>query len=233
MDGALGAGGRVVGVLAEELDREAMRRSNRDALRCGGLVLVSEHDPCSPFTIGHAMERNKLIYAFADHALVVNADLVKGGTWAGAVEQLDKLRFAPVFVRSTGEANPALDALVQRGARPWPNPSAPEGLLEMLAEAVARPITTTASLAPAVDIVTPRTGLESPAEALFRSVQSLVLPMLEEPKTQTELADLLDVTEAQVLEWMQRMVDRGLVSRDSHDACYSAVRQLDGAATGS
>ena len=103
----------------------------------------------------------------------------------------------------------------------------------MLAEAVERPVTTPASLAPAVDISTPRMGLESPAEALFRSVQRLVLPMLEEPKTQTELADLLDVTEGQIREWLQRMVERGLASRDSHDACYSAVHQSDSAATGS
>lgn len=173
MDGALAAGGRVVGVLAEELDREAMHRNNRDALRAGRLVLVTEYDPCSPFSIGHAMERNKLIYAFADHALVVNADLDKGGTWAGAIEQLDKLRFGPVFVRSTGEANHALGALVERGARPWPNPSAPDELRTVLSAAAEHPATRASSA----------TGSESPVEALFRSMHGGVLPMLEEPKT--------------------------------------------------
>jgi predicted Rossmann fold nucleotide-binding protein DprA/Smf involved in DNA uptake len=41
------------------------------------------------------MQRNKLIYSLADAALVVGSGLNKGGTWAGAVEQLDKLRLLP------------------------------------------------------------------------------------------------------------------------------------------
>ena len=68
------------------------------------------------------MQRNKLIYALADTSLVVSSDVNKGGTWAGAVEQLDKLRFVPVFVRSTGESSAGLDALKNKGALPWPNP---------------------------------------------------------------------------------------------------------------
>jgi predicted Rossmann fold nucleotide-binding protein DprA/Smf involved in DNA uptake len=58
--------------------------------------------------------RNKLIYAFADAALVVNSDLNKGGTWAGAIEQLDKLKFVPVFVRSTGVLNKGIEGLRRR-----------------------------------------------------------------------------------------------------------------------
>lgn len=128
MQAAAEARGRVVGVLAEDLERAAMDRDNRDCLMGGRLVLVSEYDPNSKFTIGHAMERNKLIYAFADVALVVNAEVEKGGTWAGAVEQIGRLRYAPVFVRSTGAASPALEALKARGARYWPNPADTEGL---------------------------------------------------------------------------------------------------------
>ena len=66
--------------------------------------------------------RNKLIYALADTSLVVSSDLNKGGTWAGAVEQLDKLKFVPVFIRSTGESSAGLDGLRRKGALPWPNP---------------------------------------------------------------------------------------------------------------
>lgn len=135
MDGALGVGGEVVGVLAEELEREAMHRRNRHPLKEGRLVLVSEYDPLSRFTVGHAMQRNKLIYAFAEHALVVNSDLGRGGTWAGAVEQLDRLQFSTVFVRSTGPRSEALEELLRRGARSWPNPTDPERLFAQLASA--------------------------------------------------------------------------------------------------
>ena len=123
MSGALEAGGRVTGVLSDSLERTVMKRENRNRLLEGQLVLISPYDPSAGFNAGHAMQRNKVIYALADAALVVNAEINKGGTWAGATEQLEKLRLMPVYVRSTGEASGALEALKSKGAMPWPNPT--------------------------------------------------------------------------------------------------------------
>jgi predicted Rossmann fold nucleotide-binding protein DprA/Smf involved in DNA uptake len=78
------------------------------------------------------MQRNKLIYALADAALVISSDLKKGGTWTGAVEQLDKLRCVPLYVRSMGDASPGLDALRKKGAMPWPNPHDAQELKSLL-----------------------------------------------------------------------------------------------------
>jgi DNA processing protein len=122
MNGALDAGGKAVGVLADSLERAVLKREHRSYLRDGKLVLTSPYDPNAGFNVGHAMQRNKLIYALAKASLVMNSDLNKGGTWAGAVEQLDKFRFVPVYVRTKGETSSALDALVHKGALPWPNP---------------------------------------------------------------------------------------------------------------
>lgn len=122
MRGALDGGGKVCGVLADRLEKTAMNREHRNLLLDGQLVLISPYDPSAGFNVGNAMQRNKLIYALADTSLVVSSDLNKGGTWAGAVEQLDKLKFVPVFVRSTGESSAGLDGLRKKGALPWPNP---------------------------------------------------------------------------------------------------------------
>lgn len=122
MRGALDAGGKVCGVLADSLEKTTMNREHRNLLLDGQLVLISPYDPSAGFNVGNAMQRNKLIYALADAALVVNSDVNKGGTWAGAVEQLDKLRFVGVYVRSTGEPSPGLDALRKKGAISWTNP---------------------------------------------------------------------------------------------------------------
>jgi len=122
MRGALEAGGRAVGVLANHLERGAMNREHRGLLLDGHLLLMSPYDPSSGFNVGNAMQRNKLIYALAEAALVVNSDLNKGGTWAGAKEQLDKFRFVTLYVRSTGEISPGLEALKEKGALPWPCP---------------------------------------------------------------------------------------------------------------
>lgn len=122
MRGALDAGGNVCGVLADSLEKTTMNREHRNVLLDGQLVLISPYDPSAGFNVGNAMQRNKLIYALADASLVVSSDLNKGGTWAGAIEQLDKLKFVPVYVRSTGEPSAGLDALRSKGAIPWPNP---------------------------------------------------------------------------------------------------------------
>ncbi len=132
MRGALDAGGHVAGVLADGLEKAAMLREHREALMDGRLVLISPYDPAVRFQVGHAMQRNKLIYALSDAALVVNSDYGKGGTWTGAVEQLDKLKLVPVHVRANGEMGKGLEGLRERGARPWPEPGTPEDFEKIL-----------------------------------------------------------------------------------------------------
>lgn len=137
MRGALDTGGQVVGVLADSLERAVLNREHRNALMNGQLVLVSPYDPMAGFNVGHAMQRNKLIYALADAALVVSSDYEKGGTWAGAVEQLEKLRLVPVYIRTNGEPSKGLEALRRKGALPWPDPATPEAFADLLAAKTA------------------------------------------------------------------------------------------------
>ena len=139
MRGALEAGGRVTGVLADSLERTALDRAQRNRLLDEQLVLVSPGDPSAGFDAGQAMQRNKLVYALADAALVVDAAKDKGGTWAGAAEQLHKLRLVPVYVRSTGVASDGLAGLAKLGASPWPNPDDADGLAAALAAPVSGP----------------------------------------------------------------------------------------------
>jgi len=131
MSGALEAGGNAIGVLADSLERAALNREHRNYLRDGQLVLISPYDPQAGFNIGNAMQRNKLIYSLADAALVVQSEYGKGGTWAGAIEQLDKLRLVPVYTFPGTDA--ALETLGKKGALTWPNPATPEDLSEALA----------------------------------------------------------------------------------------------------
>lgn len=127
MHGALEAGGNAIGVLADSLEKTALKREYRSVLRDGTLVLISPFDPSAGFNVGHAMQRNKVIYTLADASLVMNSDFNSGGTWAGAVEQLEH-RAIPVYVRSKGNESEGLAALRQKGALPWPNPTSIEAL---------------------------------------------------------------------------------------------------------
>jgi predicted Rossmann fold nucleotide-binding protein DprA/Smf involved in DNA uptake len=104
------------------------------------LVLVSSYDPLAGFNVGHAMQRNKIIYALADAGLVVNADLGKGGNWTVALEQLDNYKRIPLYGRSSGSSNPALTALIEKGAMAWPNPTDRDALRGALTAHLQQPV---------------------------------------------------------------------------------------------
>jgi predicted Rossmann fold nucleotide-binding protein DprA/Smf involved in DNA uptake len=117
MSSAWDAGGVVIGVLSEGLDRPLRLRENRHAVLEDRALLCSPYRPSAGFSVGNAMARNKLVYAQSTVALVVATDEGSGGTWAGATEALKK-RFVPVAVWMGGDAGPGNAALVERGARP-------------------------------------------------------------------------------------------------------------------
>jgi predicted Rossmann fold nucleotide-binding protein DprA/Smf involved in DNA uptake len=241
---------RATGVLADSLELSAMNRDNRELLMDGQLVLVSPNDPNARFNVGNAMQRNKLIYALADAALVVNSDLGKGGTWAGATEQLEKLHLVPVCVRSTGETNNGLVALRRKGALPWPNPEDAEALDLVLRPVAPVPAISQAQSEPLYrdhrEIVKPGMVREAspgclqdvdntvpggdgtaldPADVLFRSVRELTIRILDKPRKVEEVATGLGVTKRQAEEWLRRLVEEGVLEKSSKPAGY-VVRQV-------
>jgi DNA processing protein len=231
MHGALLAGGDVAGVMADSLERAALTRDNREPLMEGRLALVSPYDPAAGFNVGHAMQRNKLIYALSDAALVVTSDFEKGGTWAGAIEQLERLHFVPVFVRNGVNAGKGNSALLHRGGKPWPNPHSSNELgmaLVAAAESVAtEPKQDTLPLMlrekpvayETVPIIKPAgvtaekletmmvNAKPSPETDLMNTVRKILQRELVEARTMEEVADLLVVTKLQAKAWLVRLVN--------------------------
>ena len=118
---ALNNGGISVGVLAENLLKTSLDSNYRNAISDKRLVLISHRHPNAHFTVAAAMARNKLIYGLSDFGLVVSSEFKKGGTWAGAEEELKRDNSIPVFVR-TGESIPlGNNKLLELGAIPWTN----------------------------------------------------------------------------------------------------------------
>ncbi len=236
MHGALLGGGAVVGVMADSLERAALSRDNREPLMDGRLVFVSPYDPAAGFNVGHAMQRNKVIYAFADAALVVTSDFEKGGTWTGAIEQLERLRFVPVFVRNGENVGRGNSALLQRGARAWPNPESGAELKKALAGAAdsvaAEPKQDTFSLSvreepagvarepsPSSPMVTP----PSPADELFDVVRDILVRELTKPLNETEVAELLAVSKAQAKAWLTELLQRGVIEKLTKPVRYRVI----------
>lgn len=222
MHGALQSGGSVIGVLSDSLEKTVMNRENRNFIRDGRLLLISPYDPNVGFNVGNAMQRNKLIYAFSDAALIVNSDVNQGGTWAGAKEQLEKYKFIPVFVRSTGTQSPGLEALRKKGASPWPNPQNPEdlqNLLEASFHSTPQPV-----LQPALALYAANasTVVSEPSvekyqvksdEEILNRIRDTLKQLLTTPMQESEIASALNSTKVQSRRILKQFVEEGFLEK--------------------
>jgi predicted Rossmann fold nucleotide-binding protein DprA/Smf involved in DNA uptake len=144
MHGAFEEGGAVIGVMADSLLRAAVSGKYREGLRSGQLTLISTYNPEAGFNVGNAMGRNKYIYALADFAVVVSSDHQKGGTWAGAAEELRREHARPVFVRTGADIPRGNAELLHKGARPFPT----DALTARLKDVLSAGITTSVEVRP-------------------------------------------------------------------------------------
>ncbi len=243
MNGALESGGNSIGILAHGLKGASINRAHRDPILNRQLVLISPYDPSSGFNVGHAMQRNKLIYSLADAAVVVNAEVGKGGTWNGAIEQLEKLHPIPLYVRSTGPQSPGLDALQQKGASPWPNPDNAEELeaiFELDPSKTPYPQSQGRMDAVLETTETPPESefpeeakqasdtnylAESPDDQLFHKAKSLILQIVQTPKSRIEIKAELGVTQGQADIWLERLLNEGDLEKSKRPVCYSAAQR--------
>lgn len=235
MNGALQAGGNVAGVMADSLERAALARENREPLMEGRLVLISPYDPTAGFNVGNAMQRNKLIYALADAALVVTSDLEKGGTWTGAVEQLDRLRFVPVFARNGANTGKGNAALLRRGALQWPEPKDGRELeaavLAACASIAMPPQQDTLPLAlreeassylaaQAPAPTEPKRAesishgpLPSSRDELLATVRTLFSRELAEARSLDQVAEALAIEKPQARVWLTQLMKEGVIEK--------------------
>ena len=185
----------------------------------------------------------KLIYALADAALVVQSDYEKGGTWAGATEQLEKFRLVPIYTLPTTQPNAAFVSLGKKGAQTWPNPTTAEDFREILAAGIAprssldaEQLHLSADNGVQSDKVQaeqklPNTFIEAndpdipPDEQLFAIVRTL-FGQLDEPKTDKEIANDLKVTTGQVKEWIKRLINEGVLEKLAKPTRYRSTKRF-------
>ena len=114
---AIENGSAVVSFIADSLSSKIKKKDVLNNIIQGKLLLISDVKPDAGFSAARAMNRNKYIYASAYGAFVVSADYNKGGTWAGAIENL-KHEWTKEFVWSQNNytGNPKL---IEKGAVPY------------------------------------------------------------------------------------------------------------------
>ncbi|MBR4308359.1 MAG: DNA-processing protein DprA [Oscillospiraceae bacterium] len=112
---ALLRGGVCVEYIATSL---AAKRGDADLLpsiKAGKLLLLSATSPEADFHPAYALMRNRYIYAQSEGTVAVRADLCKGGTRAGALENLKHGWCAPLC---WDHPYPGNQALISQGAIP-------------------------------------------------------------------------------------------------------------------
>ena len=85
---ALNNQGYVVSILADSMSKKIKNKVIRDNILSGKQLLLTANNPDAPFSVANAMNRNKYIYALSNGTFVVASDYNKGGTWAGAIENI-------------------------------------------------------------------------------------------------------------------------------------------------
>jgi DNA processing protein len=233
INGALQSGGEAVAVMSDSMERAVVARENLEPIMDHRLLLVSPYDPAAGFNVGNAMQRNKVIYALADAGLVVTSDFEKGGTWTGAIEQLERFHFVPVFVKTGNNAGRGNAALIHRGGRPWSNPENGADLGRVLSAAVEsvaaepkqealsfalqeQPVAHSSPLKPAqpVNVVSEEPKIiTSPAEELFKTAREILRRQLVAGHTEAEIVSLLGLTKSQVKDWLAKLIKEGTLEK--------------------
>lgn len=103
-DACLAAGGKVISVVADELEKAPL---------CKDVLYLSEDSFDLPFSSQRAISRNRVIHGLGYVTFIAQSDVGTGGTWNGTVKNL-RQSWSPVFCFDDGSA--ASRELEQLGA---------------------------------------------------------------------------------------------------------------------
>lgn len=111
---ALNSDGISISFIADSLESRIKKKEIRKKIEEKKLLLFTSVNPKSGFTVANAMNRNKYVYALSDGAFVISSDYNKGGTWAGALENINN-GWVKTFVRLKKELK-GNEELIKKGA---------------------------------------------------------------------------------------------------------------------
>jgi len=212
MLGALQAAGTAIGIVADSLLRACTSTQYRTALMHNDLVLLSPFHPEACFNVGNAMTRNKYIYCLSDAAIVIAATENKGGTWAGAMEDLQR-DWVPLWIWRGNAADPIAgnQALVKKGANWLPDNFAVQQLS-------SHPRQTSQP-----EISTPAHTLSNNPYTLFISHLNKILH--EKPLTFQEIKAAIDFKPKQISTWLKQAIAEGKVAKTRSPVKYNLCRK--------
>jgi len=214
MLGALQAAGTAIGIVADSLLRACTSTQYRTALMHNDLVLLSPFHPEARFNVGNAMTRNKYIYCLSDAAIVIAATENKGGTWAGAMEDMQH-DWVPLWIWRGNAADPIAgnQALVTKGANWLPDNFAVQQLSSH-SQPVNHPIT-------------PARVHALPNNPYTTFISDLNKILHEKPLTLQEIKSAMNFKPKQISTWLKQAIAEGEITKTRSPVKYSLCRKTN------
>lgn len=243
VEGALKGGGHAIEVLADGFEKALRDVGRRRHVEQGRLCVITAFHPAQPFSVDVVMARNRLLYTLGRVAFVAASDEGRGGTWAGAVENL-KAGWVPVFVRDGAQVPRGNRALVERGAKPVTIQSLPRGraLVAWLADpAQPLPQPEVAVVRErraewdqegggATPVTRPAVEPAPPVDEGAVDVYSLVLPRLkaycERPRAERDIKDAFVLEASQLKKWLKLAVAGRHLKKLSRPVRYQTEHRM-------
>ena len=211
---AIDEGGYVVSFIGDSLSKKIRNKDVIKNILNKRILLFSDVNPDTGFSVGRAMNRNKFIYAAAHGAFVVSSDFGKGGTWTGAVEDINN-SWTKLFVWN-GCVKKGNKELISKGAIPY-----------VISE---QTILDTINLSPQKDIEVCRQidMFSSEKEEIKEDIdksniidlydvvkESLVQSIVGEMDA-NDIAQKCNIQKGQMNIWLKRLVAEGKIKKDKH-----------------
>jgi predicted Rossmann fold nucleotide-binding protein DprA/Smf involved in DNA uptake len=214
-EAALKSGGRVIAVLADSMESRVLKRECRESILAGKLLVLSSFNPKSHFKPYTAMERNKYIYTLANYVFIVSSAYNKGGTWSGAMENIRANWRVPMFVRSEPGVPEGNKKLLELGGAPisledWKNSNI--SLWEWLGKNKESIYNQQSLFDYQVSTVKEEPAVNS--DDLYITIWPILEELLQIPRKENEVAEILNVRPIQVKDWLSRAVDEGKVMKE-------------------
>ncbi len=173
----------------------------------------------------------------AEYALIVASE-TKGGTWTGAIEQLNKFKFCPVMVNFSVLPASGNKKLVKLGAKPIHIDFSKPIVSQLTDAELVSTKNEQAELsfdnefatvtAPASELQLNEASAEAeytvstPEKRIEQAVFPILQGILKESKNSGELQQMTGLKKGQIDDWLKKMCEQGLVKKLNKPVRYIA-----------
>lgn len=202
--------GKTIAILSDGLISFLKKKENINNILNKQMLVISPYHPNARFYAYTALERNKYIYSLSNLVIVAASDYRKGGTWSGAIENLEN-KWVPLYVMQS-DASKGLEELHKMGV--------PRISQEDLRS---------------INFATLCTGEESITKedkkvGIFELVWPFIDSYIHKPASIIELSKELDIEINQLNTWFRKAKELGKIEYINGDKVVSSVfynKELD------